>query len=97
MTVHFERCKGGEGAAQKGECDLSSTGPLILGHKLQRVRVGIGLRGGQRMGWQLVLYLGLQEYREGTSKGTFLEGRKGSSFPVGAKKLQEEGEDVDDV
>lgn len=28
------------------------------------------------MGWQLVLYLGLQEHREGTSKGTFLEGRK---------------------
>lgn len=42
------------------------------------------------------------EYREGqrTSKGDTLErkeGRKGSSFPVGAKKLQEEGEDVDDV
>lgn len=75
----------------------------MLGYELQRVRMSIGLRGGQRMGWQLVLYLGLQEYREGqrTSKGTFLEGRKegraGSSFPVGAKKLQEEGEDVDDV
>jgi len=72
----------------------------MLGYELQRVRMSIGLRGGQRMGWQLVLYLGLQEYREGqrTSKGTFLEGRKegrrkegraGSSFPVGAKKLQE--------
>lgn len=48
------------------------------------------------------LYLGLQEHREGqrTIKGAFSEGRRGgkdSSFPVGAKKLQEEGEDVDDV
>lgn len=37
---------------------------------------------------------------EGTSKGTFSERRragKGSSFSAGAKKLQEEGEDVDDV
>ena len=36
-------------------------------------------RVGQRLGWQLALYLGLQEHREGqrTSKGAFSEGRKG--------------------
>lgn len=54
-------------------------------------------------GWLAAsLCLGLQEHREGqrASKGAFSEGRggrKGSSFPAGAKKLQEEGEDVDDV
>lgn len=45
--------------------------------------VSVGLRGGHRMGWQLVLYLGLQEHREGqrTSKGTFFEGRKEGRAP----------------
>jgi len=78
LTVHFGRLSGGKGQHRGGGCDLGSTGPLMLGYELQRVRMSIGLRGGQRMGWQLVLYLGLQEYREGqrTSKGTFLEGRK---------------------
>lgn len=57
----------------------------MVGYKLQRARMSMGLRGGQRTGWQLVLYLDLQEYREGqrTSKGTFLESRK-----EGRKALQ---------
>lgn len=48
------------------------------------------------------LCLVLQEHREGhrTGKGHSLEegrGGEGPSFPVGAKKLQEEGEDIDNV
>lgn len=68
---------------------------------------------GQREGWlqegaaahklaAVSLCLVLQEHGEGhrTGKGHSLEkggGGEGSSFPVGAKKLQEEGEDIDNV
>lgn len=42
-------------------------------------RVTVRLGRGHRLGWQLVLYLGWQEDREGqrTSKGAFYEGRRG--------------------
>lgn len=62
-------------------------------YKLQRARGGLAAAR---------LCLVLQEHREGhrTGKGHSLEeggAGKGFSFPVGAKKLQEEGEDVDNV
>lgn len=58
-------------------------------------------QAGPRLGWQLVYiwaYRSTGRWR--ASEGAFSEGRgggKGSSFPAGAKNLQEEGEDVDDV
>lgn len=61
-----------------------------------------GGSGCSQAGCSKFICLVLQEHGEGhrTGKGHSLEeggGGEGSSFPVGAKKLQEEGKDIDNV
>lgn len=62
----------------QGTVGPGSAGPLVAWVQAAEGGVEDSEWVGRRLGWQLALYLGLQEHREGqrTSKGAFSEGRK---------------------